>query len=572
MTAGRIRRGLLVGAASVCLGGGCYQGVEIPLGAGGNADSGIDIDDDGGDQPDSGGDSDSDGDPEASDAPPPLLRLLSSHEYENTVADLLHVEFDNQVQWSDAHTGFDNGSLAQLDESLLSLLLLQSEDAAQRYADQRLTIDYPCFADAGPLAPDCLDGFIESFGFRAYRRPLTDDDRQTLLGFVSGLGAESPTNTEVAQWLVTRILLSPKFLYRIEGGRLDSDDPALVDDFDRASLIAYTMTGTMPDAVLFTDALEGSLDDAKTVEHIRRLAQTPRGRSQMLRFASQWFRTGTLERMRDLPEEFTKLPTPETGASLAAEFDTFVENTLLGSGSLSDLLTSTTYYVDAQTAPLYGLPAPAGEGLVPTQAPPGRMGVLGLASVLATHASASLTHRDKPIARGLLIKNQLLCEEVGFPSGIDINQAAEDAQGEVEDFDLMTSREQLEIIMNQGDHCIACHDTFMPYGFLSGNFDALGQYQTHFGERELQPGVNVAVDGQISGYADLAEFIPALAQSDQLSRCYVEQVARFIAGTIESDLTHRLEEDFEGFASDEIMLELFEQMLLHPALYERNPS
>lgn len=564
----RSRDAALLGLA-LCA--GCYQGVEIPLDSGQAADTGIDIDpDDAG--PGTTGDAPDPEPPETDEAPAPQLRLLSSHEYENTVRDLLQVEFDNQVEWSDVHTGFDNGGRAQLDEALVSLLLLQSEAAAETYVATRLPYDYPCFSEVA-LPVGCLEGFVDSFGFRAYRRPLSATDRQGLLDFAASVGVESPTGTELAGLVVTRLLLSPKFLYRVEGGRLDAEDAAQVDDFDRANLIAYTMTGSMPDAMLFADALEGELDDEATAGHVRRLAQTPSGRAQMLRFAQQWFRLSNLQRMRDTPEEFTKLPSPELGPSLAAEFDRFIESTLLASGTLSDLLTSTAYAVDANTAPLYGLPAPVGGALVPVQAPAGRMGVLSLASVLASHASGALVHRDKPIARGMLIKNQLLCEEIGLPSGIDINQAAEDAQGEIPDFDLMTSREQLEAIMNQGEQCIACHQTFMPYGFLSGNYDALGQYQTHFGERALDPSAEqLALDGGLEDYADLAAFVPRLAQSDQLSACYVEQVARFITGSAQSVLTERLAGDFEGYTADEVMLELFEQMLLHPALYERNPT
>lgn len=554
---------------------GCYSGLSLSeTSFGSGADSGIDLSDTaagGTGDADSGGETDDT--PEAEEAPAPMLRLLSTQEYENTVTDLLGVEFDNDVLWSDSHTGFDNGARAQLDESLLALLMLQSEAVAEQYVAQRVPVDYPCLAQAEPATLDCLDGFIESFGFRAYRRPPTDADREALLGFTDRLAVEMPTNTELAQLLVTRILLSPKFLYRVEGGRVEDDNPAKVDDYDRATLIAYTMTGSMPDALLFADARAGELDDDVTAGHIRRLAETPRGKAQMLRFAAQWFRTTALHHMREAPEEYPKLPTPETGASLATEFETFIESTLLGSGTLADLMLSTDYFVDAQTAPLYGLPAPAAPGMAPTQAPAGRGGVLGLASVLASHASGALTHKDKPIARGMLIKNQLLCEEIGLPSGIDINQAAEEVQEDVPDFDLMTPREQLELIMNQGEQCIACHETFMPYGFLSSNFDALGQYQTHFGERALDASVaELQLDGERKGYADLAAFVPELAHSDQLAACYVKQVARFISGSIEGDLTERLEADFEGFDSDEIMLELFEQMLVHPAVSERNPS
>ena len=98
---------------------GCYSGFSASddrFGSGG--DDGIDIGDT---TPGGTGDADPSDDegetPEGNDAPAPLLRLLSTQEYENTVTDLLGVDFENAVVWSDAHTGFDNGARAQIDES-----------------------------------------------------------------------------------------------------------------------------------------------------------------------------------------------------------------------------------------------------------------------------------------------------------------------------------------------------------------------------------------------------------------------------------------------------------------------
>ena len=553
--------------------GGCYEGVQIPAAFEPPENEGVGAGEEttGPEVPEDPPNGDGDGEEEAA-LPPPSLRLLSAHEYENSVRDLLQVDFESDIYWGDAHTGFDNGALAQLDQSLVSLLVLEAETVAGRYVEERLLLEYPCFSEAPPSSA-CVADFVDSFGLRAYRRPLTESDRGTLVDFAAALQVEGPDGPELAQWMVTRMLVSPKFLYRVEGGRLDGADPASVDVFDRASIISYAMTGSMPDSLLLADALNGALDEEATAAaHIRRLAQTPRGQEQLLRFAKQWLRVSGLDRMRDQPEEFSKLPSAEMGRSLADEFDLFVETTLLNSGTLKDLLLGTTYHVDEETAPLYGLQAPAGPEMTPVQAPEGRVGVFGLASVLATHASSALVHRDKPIARGMMIKNQFLCEEIGLPSGIDIDSAAEDA-GVIEEFDQMTSREQLETIMNQGEICVTCHQTFMTYGFLFANYDALGQYQTHFGDRVLDAHVdNLLLDGELGNYTGSAAFVPALAQSDQVAACYAEQVARFIAGSNDGVLTERLAEDFEGFDADDIMLDLFEKMLLHPSVYERETT
>lgn len=503
--------------------------------------------------------------------PPPSLRLLSASEYRRTIEDLLLIPVDDSLSWGDNHTGFDNGSNAFLDESLLALLLLQTEQVSAAYVEQRLILDHPCFAEVGVLTPACVQGFVESMGFRAYRRPLTDEDRLDFETFIGQLQSEAPSATELAELLLVKMLMSPRFLFRVEGGR-DGNDTAGLDPFDRATLIAYTVTGTMPDALLFADALDDTLDDDTTVAHVRRLMQTPRGQEHMRRFAVQWFRLDALDRMRDTPEAFTKLTTPELGASFAAEFEAFVDGTLLADGTLADLLLSDSYTVDTNTAPLYGAPSPATPDRIPIVAPPGRRGVLGLASVMAAHSSATLVHRDAPVQRGLMIKNRLLCEHVGLPSGIDITQAAEDVQDQVEDFEALTTREQFELIMNQGEQCIACHQTFMPYGFLASSFDALGQQQTHFGDRLLDTRVEALnLDGMPGDYADLDAFASALADSDQLARCYTQTIASFITGSASGELTDTLVSDFDGFSSDEAMTELFEQMLTHPALLERTP-
>ena len=87
---------------------------------------------------------------------------------------------------------------------------------------------------------------------------------------------------------------------------------------------------------------------------------------------------------------------------------------------------------------------------------------------MAAHAVSGDASKDRPVMRGLLVKNQLLCEEVGLPSGIDTATAAMNVSGDIKNFDALTTREQFEAMMNQGKECKSCHQQFMPYGFLFG--------------------------------------------------------------------------------------------------------
>ena len=344
--------------------------------------------------------------------------------------------------------------------------------------------------------------------------------------------------------LVTRILMSPRFLYRTELGEELADDPSMtrLDPFEKASLISYTLVGSMPDEALLADAEAGRLDPPQIREHVRRLLDTDAGRAQMTRFFAQWLRVTELEAMAEHPELYPKLQDPAQGRSLRAEFEHFVARVIFDeAGTLSDLLTWDETFVDQRTAPLYGAFSDSDE-LEPLPLDPAlRGGALTLASVMAVHSSSAEVHRDKPIRRGLLIKNQLLCEEVGLPSGIDIQSAAEDAQGGFPDFDEMTTREQLEAITSQGEVCAACHATFMPYGYLWSNFDALGQHQTHFGDRPLASAVDdLLLDGQVHAYDGIMSFLPDLIDSEQVPRCFTRNVARFATGRARGNLVDYL--------------------------------
>lgn len=569
-------RTLLLRAAScsaiLALLGACYSGVSAfdPQAEGGGP---------GGDDPSDADDGPSDQDGlDISESYVPgagQIRLLSSDEYKNTVRDLLGVDVSPELQYGEVGSGYDNSGEGQLGESLFSILYTEAQRVAQQYVATGLADAFDCFEPGSATEAACIEAIVDGLGRRAFRRPVDPQTRQQLLDFVADATPEADEPDQVMELLVTRLLMSPRFLYRTEIGQNLADDPSLarLDPYERASLVSYTLVGSMPDELLLADAEADRLDLARIREHVRRLMDTEAGRAQVTKFFEQWLRVGELEAMARAPEDFAKFATAEQARALRDEFGAFIDHVVFDeAGTLDDLLTRNVTWVNQHTAPLYGSSAGSDELESLTLDAQQRGGVLTLASVMAVHSSSAEIHRDKPIRRGLLIQSQLLCGEIGLPSGIDVQSAAAEVQDEVPNFDELTTREQLELIMDQDELCVECHRQFMPYGYLWSNFDALGQYQTHFGDRPLDAAVDgLPLDGTERSYGGIMELVPDLAGSDQVARCVTTNVAQYASGQAGGELVDFMAEQMTPVfvGNDRDLLQLFEDILAAPELYIR---
>src|SRR5690606_9889958 len=121
----------------------------------------------------------------------------------------------------------------------------------------------------------------------------------------------------------------------------------------------------------------------------------------------------------------------------------------------SSLFLSSYTFVNESTAPLYGMTSSSSELEKVELDPSKRMGILTLASVMAVHSSISEAYRESPTERGVMVKEQLLCEPIGIPSGISTGDATQDALLRYPNFQDFTVRRQFEVIMEQGQSCTA---------------------------------------------------------------------------------------------------------------------
>lgn len=504
----------------------------------------------------------------------PQVRVLSAAEYRNTVRDLLGLAVSTNLMQSDWTAGFDNGAGIQVDENLLAALLTEAEALAAEYVATRAAADFPCF-HVEDISDTCMQTLIEGLGRRAYRRPLSEEQKSELFAFFGAVSIEVNSRTTGAEMVVARMLASPQLIYRSEVGQptTPGGDLYQLDDFEKASLVAYTLTGSMPDEPLLADAEAGRLDDDGLRRNIQRLWTSPRTRERVGDFFRQWLKVTRLDEMSRRPSDYPKLTTPALGASLKAEFDGFVASVVFdGEGTLSALFSESFTMADVNTAPLYGLAttsqSPTRFDLDPSE----RRGVLTLASTMAAISSHTDPERDRPVLRGLMVMEQLLCGEVGPPSGINTIAAMEAAR-EIPNFDELTTREQFEAMMMQSEDCLACHTQFMPLGFALGNYDALGRYRTDHNGRPIDTAVSDVPFGgdELRSFADGTELASAIASSPEAARCFSEHFASFTTGAVHGPHTETLSGSAQQKLGDEPLMiaRLVEETLATPELYQR---
>ena len=126
---------------------------------------------------------------------------------------------------------------------------------------------------------------------RAYRRPVTDADLETLLGFYQSGRNEGTFDAGIERG-VRRIIASPQFIFRFERdpANVPPDSAYRIGDLDLASRLSFFVWSSIPDDELLALAMQGKLKDPAVLEkQVRRmLADARLCRHWSTNFADQW--------------------------------------------------------------------------------------------------------------------------------------------------------------------------------------------------------------------------------------------------------------------------------------------
>jgi hypothetical protein len=390
--------------------------------------------------------------------------------------------------------------------------------AARAFADDAAAT---AFMGCAPTDATCAQQFIISFGRKAFRRSLLAEEvtRYTAL-YQQGM-ATLASGSGALRYVVTALLDSPHFLYRIELGEPSAADPTrrVLTRAELASKLAYFLWNGPPDGPLLDTAETTGLDASALATEVDRLFGSPQFEAGIANLFDDYLTLSRLESTQKLSNEY-----PAFTASLAAAMR---QETTLNMARVAreglDFRTAfngTTSFVNAELAEHYGIEGVTSEQFVETAMPPERKGLLGNAGLLSIYSHPAAT---SPTQRGKFVRETLLCQGIPAPPP-DVNTTLPDTS------EAATTRDRLDLHSTEPS-CAACHSLMDPIGLALENFDTIGAY------RSEDNGEPIDASGQLDGvaYNDAAGLADALAAHPRVPECFSRVVFRYAWGRVETD-------------------------------------
>ena len=476
-----------------------------------------------------------------------LLRRLTHSQYNNTVRDLLgdHSRPADRFPPEDFVNGFRNQLRTQGMPPLLAEAYGTAAETLALNAFRAGDVNglVPCSPSTGSGLPrarssgkasrardvKCRDQFVNTFGRRAFRRPLDAGEFHRYAALFDSQAVRSGRFLDGARVVVEAMLQSPKFLFHVEGS-----------DYEIASRLSYLLWDSMPDEALLAAAANGELRTGDGLERVaRRMLASPLARQAIDEFFAEWLRfdraLGSVKDRRRYPEF-----TPELAAMMVQETRLLLGHLVWNDGNFMEAFTADYSFLNSDLANVYGLPAPTGEfDRVRFPAASHRAGLLGHASFLASNAGPVET---SPTARGIFVREQFLCQHVPNPPPGVNTEVPEPT------IDRPLARRQRLQSHVANPACAACHRLMDPIGFGLENYDAIGQCRDKEviefeSTRRNAPAktVELPIDGtgEIAGLANSAFSDPKqigrlLAESRGCQECVVKQLFRYAFGRLET--------------------------------------
>lgn len=361
---------------------------------------------------------------------------------------------------------------------------------------------------------DCAKAFITKHAEGAYRRPLTDREKTSLLQVYTEVTTAGGTVQQGVQAGVRAIYDSPQFLYRTEFGADANTGP--LTPYELASQLSFFLTDGPPDAALLTAAAQNQLATEEQIGvQVDRILALPATKANL---QNTVFASFGIARVLSVvidglpPEAFNS----GVANSMFRESQLFINNVLWNGGKVSDLATSRKSFINKQLAPLYGVPEPTAgldaDGFGAVELPENRSGILTSTGFLT---SRSRPDQQSVVGRGLSVNDSILCQQnPAFPENL-----ADQIKGLTAMQANLSERERANYRASNAP-CVGCHPSFDPYGISLENFDVVGRFRTMDAEnRPIDASVTLPPIAGSRPAANAVEMGKALAETGAFASC-----------------------------------------------------
>ena len=415
--------------------------------------------------------------------------LHASFEYYDNYLDLLSTKFKLNLKIK---------HMSELNEVQLAALPAE----ARKYLAP-LRAEYEAVQKAQRAArPGHVEDCVR-FASLAWRRPLTDAEKESLRAFYtkSRTGAEMDHNKAI-QALLTRILIAPAFLYRVEKPSEAIARP--LNTWEVASRLSYFLWASMPDRELRRAAASGDLNNQVELQRqVKRMLADDKSRRLATEFFGQWLGFYRFDQFKGVDTARFPEFTQEVKASMYDEAVSFFEYLVRKDRPVDEILTANYAFLNKPLAKYYGVNSTAKLDTKPELLEDSnafhRGGILRMGAVL-TATSAPL--RTSPVKRGDWVLRRILGTPTPPPPPDAGSIPADDHL-----FAGLTLREKMESHKRNAT-CASCHTRIDPLGFPLEHFDSTGRWRDTYADGKPVDDSSKAKDGtDIAGVDGLQKYL-----------------------------------------------------------------
>jgi len=378
---------------------------------------------------------------------------------------------------------------------------------------------------------------LERFASRAYRRPASKDEVDRLVKQAGAIVARGEKWEAAMQLMMQAVLVSPKFLFRLElDDRPSAAEMHPLDEYQLAARLSYFLWSTMPDDELFALAAKKQLT-ANLDAQVKRMLKDPKARELINNFVMQWLQLRPLKNFQPDAKQFPNFD-ERLRLAMFKETELFFEAIIKEDHSILDIIDADFTFLNPELARHYGLadtvgnrfgekkPRRGGRGFkeneftrVSLAGSEQRGGILTQASVLCVTSNPT---RTSPVKRGRWVLEQLLGTPPPPPPP-NVPELPADAKASATG----SLRQRMEQ-HRANPSCANCHAKMDPLGFAFENYNAVGAFRTKDGEFPIDAS-GVLPDGKkFDGPKELKAILKE--KKELFSRCLAEKMLIYAAG------------------------------------------
>ena len=463
------------------------------------------------------------------------IRRLTRNEYQNTIRDLLEIDFAAAEDFPADDTGATGDAL-----SLPPLLMESYLAAAEKIAAEAIAGDVsrtgaghdPLIVITQPNTDNTREQaaheVLQKLMSRAFRRPVTDLELERILRLVVDRAHEQGSSfNESIQLALQVILVSPHFLFKVETdpNPNDSETVRLLTEYELATRMSYFLWSSMPDEELREHAKQKTLSE-NIDSQVTRMLSDPRAQALVEDFGGHaWLQ---LPKLRTITPDNKRFPEfdDQLRQAMQTESELFFAAVMREDRSVLDLIDADFTYVNERLSRHYKIP----RGDLPefrgnefqriSLSSAQRGGVMTQASILTLTSNPD---RTSPVKRGKWIMENIL----GTPPAAPPPGASEF----VDDKDSEVS-ESLRVRMEQhrkDPHCAVCHAQMDNLGFALENFDAIGRWRSHDGDFPVDSS-GVLPDGAVFHGPEQLRRVLREQRREEFVGCFLEKMLGYALG------------------------------------------